>query len=261
MKHSRVEPVLRRVWMAALLLAAIRLTGMTGLALAQQSSWTYDIFVNECRKAGGMVGSTREQYMRGERFICDRSGGGGQSRGGNDRVCAEAKINIDWVLFSDRGAYARFSQARGRGFSPLDAIIFAQSHNGNAQQTIMNCKDWATSYLGGIPAAGAGGPSNGVTLSNRSLGPSDCRCVTVLPTDEVDFGGRRAYRVSNSCDGLEISVQFIEKVPDRSMSSASPFSLLGSGAETKIWAPAYKLASISGFSMRNVASSFTCRTD
>ena len=137
----------------------------------------------------------------------------------------------------------------------------AGSHNGNAQQTIMNCKDWATSYLGGIPAAGAGGPSNGVTLSNRSLGPSDCRCVTVLPTDEVDFGGRRAYRVSNSCDGLEISVQFIEKVPDRSMSSASPFSLLGSGAETKIWAPAYKLASISGFSMRNVASSFTCRTD
>lgn len=170
--------------------------------------------------------------------------------------CTEAKENIDWV-FRDSGAKASFADARRRAYSPLDAVIFAQRHNAHAQQTIEECANWAASYLETVAGATVSA-SNKVNLSNKPLGARDCRCVSVVPTNDVDFSGRRAYRVTNSCDGLLVGVQFIEKYPSNSMTSWAEIGALGSNDEIIVRAPAYKLTSIRAVSIRNVAGSFTC---
>ncbi|MGJ0510820.1 hypothetical protein [Methylocystis sp.] len=69
MSTTRLAYTLLSLWFAA---------GTFSMAFAQQGEWIYDIFVNECVKAGGQPASTREQFLRGEkRFtnICAKSNG------------------------------------------------------------------------------------------------------------------------------------------------------------------------------------------
>lgn len=61
----------------------------------------------------------------------------------------EAKINIDWVLDKDVGARARYEKFRSDGQSAIQAIISAQAHNANAQNSIKRCRNWAVRYISG----------------------------------------------------------------------------------------------------------------
>jgi hypothetical protein len=68
----------------------------------------------------------------------------------------EAKKNIDWVLFEDAGALATFKAAykenescdtslggKGEAVLMLEAMLYAQRHNLNAQCSIELCRsDW-----------------------------------------------------------------------------------------------------------------------
>src|SRR5262245_17145062 len=94
-------------------------------------------------------------------------------------------------------------------------------------------------YLGLLGELGGG-----VTLSSRTLTNADCRCISVLPTGDLDWEGRLAYRVINSCDGLEVSVQFTGDIlrlsPHPSaFSSWAQAGLLGNNQERMVRAPAW----------------------
>ena len=47
-----------------------------------------------------------------------------------------ARQNIRWAVQQDAGARGRYNLARGAGRSRFEAVLFAQSHNGSAQETI-----------------------------------------------------------------------------------------------------------------------------
>ena len=59
--------------------------------------------------------------------------------------CEEAKVNIDWVMTRDFAARLNYRTAR-QSRSPLEAVIFAQRHNPNAQATIRRCAAWSGDY-------------------------------------------------------------------------------------------------------------------
>lgn len=72
-----------------------------------------------------------------------RPGPGGAERTPPD--CSEARINIDWVMLKDAGAWRSYSQAR-RSQPPLAALLYAQRHNARAQESIRRCSGWAAAY-------------------------------------------------------------------------------------------------------------------
>ncbi len=81
----------------------------------------------------------------------------------NDAFCAEAKINIDWVLEQDSGARSTFSNAVRGGLSNFDAVVFAEHHNPHAQATIRGCR-YSSQYIAEalratMPSTGGGAPS------------------------------------------------------------------------------------------------------
>lgn len=68
---------------------------------------------------------------------------------GTPSGCEEARRNIDWVLYEDRGARNAFEEARQRGDSVLSALLAAQAHNPHAQETIRRCAAWSGVYAAG----------------------------------------------------------------------------------------------------------------
>jgi hypothetical protein len=193
-----------------------------------------------------------EQRMRGACRQCCTAAFG---PGGCDQE--KAKINVDWV-FDDAGAQATYRQQLNRGKSAFEAVVGAQAHNPPVQNALRQCQTWVESYL-----ASRGAPGGGITLSNRALGPSDCRCISVLRAGNVDTQGRQAYRGVNACDGMNVSVRFIGDIlsltPSLELSSWVQAGLLGANQERIVWAPAWKIVSIKALGLKNAAGSFTCQ--
>lgn len=239
------------LWVIALILLYCCTTQS---AVGQASSWTYDIFVAQCQKAGGTVGSSREQYVRGERFVCNQEGASGASKASTDPSCAaEAKINTDWVLSGDKGAQGRYARSKGNGNLPFEALIEAQAHNPNAQASLRRCQAWVENYLASSGETAGGGPQQGAPSS------PDCPCISVVPTGESDFEGRRGYRVTNSrCGPLNVIVLFTDATATSLSSRADAGRLVG-GQSSLVRAPAtYRIPSLSSYGLRNDAGGYTC---
>jgi len=220
-------------------------------AKAQSSAWTYDIFVSECRKAGGTVGSTLEQYTRGERFICQR-GASGSSQPGPEPSCSrEAKINTDWVLSQDKGARLRFNQALSAGKSAFDALLTAQAHNPGAQKSLQSCQAWVETYL-----RGKGENRDGRQVAAAPTSES-CPCITIVPSGNSDLDGRAEYRVSNRCAALNVTVVFVDATAT-SLSARADAGLVG--RPTTVKAPAtFRIPSLEAYNLRNDSGNYTCR--
>lgn len=236
-------------------LSLLALATASNHAPAQDGAWIYDIFVKECQKAGGTPRSTLQQYMRGEKFICDNSQSSGRStaRGGN--VCErEAKISIDWV-FEDPGALANYNRNRQQGRSAFDAVIAAQGHNPRAQRSLRDCQQWAQTYL-----AQRGAAPGGLTMPTRALGQTDCSCISVVPA-----GPAGVYRVTNRCDAMEITVGFGGDIARLSPSPDAFAAPARAGVVTPdrpgmARAPGhFTIVSINSVGLRNAGSSYVCR--
>jgi hypothetical protein len=224
-------------------------------ALSQPSDWIYDIFVKECREAGGRPASSMEEYRRGEQFRCDR-GGSGQSNAVPEGVCStEAKEAVDWV-FRDKGARATYTRLFSEGRTPFDSVVGAQGHNPSAQDVLLGCRPWVETYL-----ASLGATRNGPALGNRKLDARDCECISVIPVG-ANEQGRATYRVSNSCDGMNVAVRFVGDI--LSLSARDAFSSWGSagllayGLSSEVMAPDLKYTSIATVKLKNASSSYTC---
>jgi hypothetical protein len=226
-------------------------------ATAQQGAWMYDIFVEECLKASGRPGSTREQFLRGEKFNCIR-GGSGASAEGPSGACAfgEAKTAVDWV-FSDRGAQRTYASALADGKSGFDAVLTAQGHNPRAQAALRNCASQIEAYLQNR------GKARPATMSSRKLGPQDCTCVSIVPA----AGGPRQFQVTNRCDAMKISVLFggdtLQFSPDPgSFSGWAAAGIVSAETQSVIQAPEHwTVVTIEAYELKNAATHFTCRTD
>jgi len=79
------------------------------------------------------MGACQAQYTK------DLAQCGAPAGGSNGGACAEAKIDIAWVLQGDAGARATFQGGLQNGMSPLDAVIWAQHHDPHAQDVIRQC--------------------------------------------------------------------------------------------------------------------------
>ncbi len=244
---------------AALCVAACVIALSMPAALAQQpSTWIYDVFVQECRKSGGTPGSTREQYLRGERFKCNTGSSGQAGLPPDGATTKECKINIDWV-FEDRGARARYESERRAGKSAFEAVVGAQAHNAPVQRLLRQCQTWAESYLGSQQGTQPGG----VTLGNRRLGQEDCRCIDVVPTGESNFQGQPGYRVSNKCDGMNVSVRFDGTISrmggDLGLTTTAQAGLMGPGQQRVVRSAAgWTITSIKAVGLNNAAGSYSC---
>ena len=94
-------------------------------------------------------------YRRSRRYIDERYASlpdkeirpGRPSEGYYDCDWGDARRHIDWVL-SDRGARANMENAiRRRNMSPYEAVLYAQSHNRDAQRSIQACSRRARNYI------------------------------------------------------------------------------------------------------------------
>ena len=177
---------------------------------------------------------------------------GAQSRPSGCNL-AEAKINYVWV-FADAGAKARFFSSRKQGLSPFDAILAAQAHNPNAQQTLRNCQSWVEAEL-----ANDGAPRSADDLPNRRLGQADCSCITITPAE----AGGRGYNVSTRCDAMDVSVQLVGDtgVPTGSfgLSTIASAGVVRIGSTKVIRSPAWTIVSIKSAILRNASSQFACQ--
>jgi len=171
---------------------------------------------------------------------------------------SEVKIAIDWVLLLDRGAQARYAQFRSEGKSAFEAVVGAQAHNPPVQRMLQQCRGVAEAYLlnRGFAAGGqAAPPQRESGLGSRPLSVQDCRCISVLPTATA------GYRVVNSCDMMEVAVNF----SDASLSHASHSMWgtavrVGQGKEGMVYPGSQRVPSIRAFYIRNSAHTFTCQT-
>jgi hypothetical protein len=177
---------------------------------------------------------------------------GAQSRPSGCNL-AEAKINYAWV-FADAGAKNRFFFSRSQGLSPFDAILAAQAHNSNAQQSLRNCQSWVEAEL-----ANDGAQKSPDDLPNRPLSQADCSCITILP---VEAGGR-GYNVSSRCDAMDVSVRLVGDagVPTGNfgLSTVASAGVVRAGVTKFIRSPAWTIVSIKAATLRNSASQFTCQ--
>jgi hypothetical protein len=169
-------------------------------------------------------------------------------------MCAtEARINVDWV-FSDPGARATYHRLRGTGRSAFEAVVGAQAHNARVQDLFRRCQAWTQSYLSQL-----GEGRDGVTLSNRALTAADCSCISVLPA------GVRLFRATNSCDSLEVAVNFTGDIlhfsPDPwALSAPGRLGVLGPNQALIIRAPDWVVVNIAGYALRSAVNSISCPT-
>jgi len=246
------------LWLLALMMVvALGRFGAGPAGAQQQGAWIYDVFVQKCREAGGTPGTSKEQFLRGETFQCRNGGASRPTPGGATACGTEAKINVDWV-FQDRGARARYAERRRQGDVPFDAVVAAQAHNPRVQSLLRGCRDWVESYLAGMGEADAG---------RRSPTPptrADCRCISVLPTNDLDWQGRLAYRVINSCDALEVAVSFgydilrLSPDPNRAFTSLAQAGQVGRNEERLVRAPAGTIVTIKGYALRRAGVTVAC---
>ena len=177
------------------------------------------------------------------------------------RAQQEAKTNIDWVLQKDAGAQAQYRKFRANGQAPVDAVISAQTHNPHAQQTIRQCRDWATRYIAGLPQPAPPAPPP-PPMSRRQLTRADCRCISVLPTGNPDAAGRPSYRVTNRCDLMQVAILFkgaIGSTPgDLGFSYTADAGAVGNDGAAVVQAPGWSLISIASYTLRNSGSSISC---
>ncbi len=169
----------------------------------------------------------------------------------------EAKINVDWVISVDRGAANTFQFNLGQGLTPVDAVLAAQAHNRNAQQSIVNCYAQVANYLGN------GGPA---VLPNQPLNGNDCKCISINRTG-VDLTGHPQYVVVNTCATMMAKVHFIGTIGASAMASVpnplglsyytEEFLLLG-GNPVTISAPDWSIVSISDVFLRNATWKLSC---
>ncbi len=217
--------------------------------------------MQKCREAGGTVHSTIADYRAGRPFKCDTAGSGRSAAAPANSVCkTEGKINVDWV-FTDKGASQRYAQLRHQGNSPFEAVVGAQAHNPKAQKVLRDCASWVVAYLAskGEGHSGQAGPPA------RRLSTADCKCISVIPTGESDFNGRTEYRVTNSCDEMNVRVLFTGDilkglgVRSDAFSSWADAGPILAGLERVVRAPAWKIVSIAAVTLTNPSSTFTCR--
>ena len=243
-----------------LALALVLMLGRFGTdpADAQQGAWIYDVFVQKCRDAGGTPGISKDQFIRGEKFQCQNGGASTRPPAAGGAACeTEAKINVDWV-FADRGARARYTEQRKQGDVPFDAVVAAQAHNPRVQSLLRGCRGWVESYLAGRAEPDARRPPR------PPLTRADCRCISVLPTSDLDWQGRLAYRVINSCDSLEVAVSFgydilrLSPDPSNAFASLAQAGGLARNEERLVRAPAGTIVTIKGYAIRRAGSTVAC---
>ncbi len=234
-------------------LGALQIATSPPPAVAQEGAWMYDIFVQKCRAAGGTPRSSLDQFNRGEKFQCDQ-GASGRSTGDARGCQTQAKINIDWV-FSDKGALATYKRGREAGQSALDAVLGAQAHNPRAQKSIQDCGAWAQNYL-----TAKGAPATADQRNNRSVGATDCSCISIVPVGE-----RRAYSVTNRCAQLNVSVLFGGDIARLSpsndaLSNWTRSVSVGPARSDEVIAPdGWTIVSINAYRISAGANSFVCR--
>lgn len=221
------------------------------VAFGQEGDWIYDVFVDECRKAGGSPASSLNDYRRGEQFRCDQNGAGRSGTALTDAVCeTEAKEGVDWV-FRDAGARATYARALQDGRTPFDSVVHAQGHNPSAQAVLRRCRGWTEAYLADIGEVG----------QPRPLSAKDCECISVEQV-RVDARRRAVYRISNSCDPMHISIRFgadiLSLTGGPALSSWVRVGTLARGAEARIFAPDRKFSTMVGIALENPSSSFSC---
>lgn len=226
-------------------------------AQSQEGDWIYDIFVKECQKAGGRAASSLEAYKRGEPFRCDQ-GSTGSSQPSSQAMCeTEAKESVDWV-FRDGGARGTYDRALREGRSPFESVFHAQGHNPSAQDTLTACRPWVEAYLSKLGAKPDTSP-----LGKRKLSAKDCRCISVEPVGRNSQGGRAIYRVTNSCDGMYVTVHFDEDnlstTGGPALSTTADAGLLTTGQQTSIQGSGRNYTSIKGYDLENAASRYACR--
>ena len=182
---------------------------------------------------------------------------GFERRRGGPRQCdaAEARINVDWVLFRDRGAQKRYRKFLALGMSPFDAVVTAQAHNPPVQELLRRCRSWTTAYLGQFIQP----PT--VRRPSRQA----CKCVGVYPTGTTSPLGNPRYRVTNNprCGALGISVLFKGSSlywPGRLLlASWSKAGEMASGEQRFVYAPGWRFVTIAGVRVSNAGGSRTCR--
>ena len=170
----------------------------------------------------------------------------------------EARQNVDWVL-NNGGARATYRNRLYAGNTAFDAVVGAQGHNPKAQAILRTCQVWVKNYLLQL-----GPPDRHLMLSNRRLTNADCQCISVLPTGEYDWQKRQAYRVVNTCDALSVAVNFTGDIASYSpnpagFSSVAQAGRLDTNQERRVWAPDWKVVSVSSFTLRSTAGSLTCQ--
>jgi len=176
-----------------------------------------------------------------------------------------AQTNIDWVLSGDAGAGGTFADARANGQAPFDAVLTAQAHNAEAQRTIRRCRPWAERYIAThqqpTPSQSPVGGNAG--LPTRQLSANDCGCIHVVPSGYPDAAGRPSYRVSNTCDGMRVSVGFVGTSDPMGgnliQSYVASAGVLYGNQSAVVQAPGWRLVSLSSFTLTNQSSQFICR--
>ena len=108
----------------------------------------------------------------------DRSASTGASTMQPPAGCAAAKVAIDWILVKDAGARQSYNSAIARGRTVLEALIYAQRHNPNAQADLQACPGWAESYA---RALGAGQSLGAAAPQPPQQQETDLNCVILGP--------------------------------------------------------------------------------
>lgn len=237
--------------MRILVLAAAVTFALVSAAFGQPSSWTYDIFVKECEKSGGKVGSSREQYMRGERFACHRSSSGALQPGSDSACEREAKINTDWVLSGDRGARGTYERNLKDGFTAFESVLAAQAHNRKAQDSIRRCQAFVERYLAQM---------NELPAVDRKLGSADCKCISVIKTGRLNFTGREIYSVSNNCPRVNLAIRFTDQIARfGERANWGQHFPIEQGQTREINAPeTFEIPSLEAYNLRSGKNSYTC---
>jgi hypothetical protein len=163
---------------------------------------------------------------------------------------------VDWV-FRDHGATGTYQRALKGGASPFQSVFEAQAHNPSAQEILLGCRAVIEAYLARLGARPDSRP-----LSRHQLGARDCRCISIEPVGE-DHHRRAVYRVTNSCDGLLVAVQFAEDIlsltASPALSSWAHAGQLMKDMSVELTGPDRRFSMIAGVAIENAVSTHSCR--
>jgi hypothetical protein len=92
--------------------------------------------------------------------------------------------------------------------------------------------------------------------SERTVGPDDCGCIVIEPTESY-FSGVPEYRVYNICDDLSVTVKFTGRA--ERLSHVVPVGLVPGGEESIIKAPAWRTINVTSYTITSGTNSYVCR--